>query len=66
MEIVLRNKIIPSKESTHFLEMTLDSRLNWEEIIKKLRVKAKRASNTIKRVAGKKWGSDRKTVQCNM
>ena len=34
MEIMLRNEIIPSKESTQFLGMTLDSRLNWEEQIK--------------------------------
>ena len=50
--------------------MTLDSRLNWEKHVDKLRVKTKRALNTIKVVAGKKWGWDRKTlnktVQCNM
>ena len=43
--------------------MTLDSRLNWEEHINKLRAKAKRALNTIKVVAGKKWGGDRKTLK---
>ena len=60
---MLRNEIIPSKESTHFLGMTLDSRLNWEEHIKKLRAKAKRALNTIKVVAENKWGGDRKTLK---
>ena len=67
---MLRNEIIPSKESTQFLWMTLDNRLNWEEQINKLRAKVKRALNTIKVVAGKKRGGDRKTVkktiQCNM
>ena len=67
---MLRNEIIFSKESAYFLGMTRDSRLNWEEHIKKLRTKAKRALNAIKVVAGKKWGGDRKTikktVQCNM
>ena len=43
--------------------MTLDSRLNWEEHINKLRAKAKRALNTIKVVAGKKWGGDWKTLK---
>ena len=42
--------------------MTLDSRLKWEEHINKLRAKAKRALNTIKVVAGKKWGGDQKTL----
>ena len=36
---MLRNEIIPSTESTQFLGMTLDSRLNWEEYINKLRAK---------------------------
>ena len=55
MEIMLRNKIKPSKESMHFLWMSLNSRLNWKKHIKKLRAKAKRALNTIKVVVGKKW-----------
>ena len=53
---MLRNKVIPSKKSIQFLGMTLDSRLNWEEHINKLRAKAKRALNIIKVIAGKKWG----------
>ena len=36
LEIMLRNEIIPSKENTQFLGMTLDNRLNWEEHINKL------------------------------
>ena len=60
---MLRNKIIPSKESTQFLWMTLDSRLNWEEHINKLRTKAKRALSTIREVAGKKQGGDWKTLK---
>ena len=45
---MLRNEAILSKESAYFLRMTLDSRLNWEEHINKLRAKEKRALNTIK------------------
>ena len=55
LEIMLRNEIITSKENTQLLGMTLDSRLNWEEHINKLRAKAKTVLNTIKVVAGKKW-----------
>ena len=33
IKIMLRNKVISSKESTQFLRMTLDSSLNWEEHI---------------------------------
>ena len=43
--------------------MTLDSRLNWEEHINKLKAKAKRALNTMKAIAGKKLGGDRKTLK---
>ena len=30
IEIMLKNEILPSKENTQFLRMTLDSKLNWE------------------------------------
>ena len=60
---MLRNKIIPYIESTQFLEMTLDNRLNWEDHVNKLRAKAKRALNTIRVVAVKKWGGDWKTLK---
>ena len=46
IDIVLRNIIIPFKDSTQFLGITLDSRLNWEEHINKLRAKAKIALKT--------------------
>ena len=59
LEIMLRNEIIPSKESTQFLEMTLDSK----QIKLWGTYKAKRALNTIKVVAGKKWGGDWTTLR---
>ena len=62
----MRNEIISSKESTHFLGMTLDCRLNWEKHINKLRAKAEKVLNTTKVVAGKKWEGDQKTEQCNI
>ena len=61
MEIILRNQIIPCKQSTQFLGMTLDSRLNLDEHID--RVKAERALKTIKVVAGKKKGKYQRTLK---
>ena len=52
MEIMLRNEKIPSTENIHFLRLTLYSRLNCEEYVKKLTFIAQRALNTIKVVAG--------------
>ena len=51
IEIMLRSKIIPYKESTQSLRMTLHSRLNWEGHINKLRTEVKRKLNTIRFVA---------------
>ena len=53
IEIMLKHQIMLCKESTQFLAMTLDSRLNWEEHINKVRAKAKRAFNFIRMVAEK-------------
>ena len=69
LEIMLRNKVIPSIGSTQFLGITRQQIKLWEHI-NKLRAKAKRALHIIKVVVGKKWGGDRKTlkktVQCNI
>ena len=50
---LLQISVIVSKESTQFLGMTLNSRFNSEEHIKKLKTKAKRTLNTLWVVAGK-------------
>ena len=62
-------QMVPYKENIQLLEMTLDSRLKWEEHINRVGAKAKRALNTVKVVANEKWNVDQKTlksVQCNM
>ena len=43
MEIILRNQIIPYKESTQFWRVTIDSSFNWKKHID--RVKAKTMSS---------------------
>ena len=58
LETTIRNQIIPNKKSTRFLGMALDSRLNWEEHIDRVRT-----INTMKVVAGKKWEEEQKTVK---
>ena len=52
IEITLRNQTMPYKKTTQFLGMILDSRMNWEEHIDRVRAKAKREINAIK-VVGK-------------
>ena len=66
MKITLRNQIIPYEENTQFLRKTRDSRLNWVEHIDRVRAKAKRKTNTIKLVAGKKQGGEYKTLNCTV
>ena len=53
MKITLKNKIIPNKESTQFLD--LDKRLNWEEHIDIVRAKTKTVINTHQSDSSKKW-----------
>ena len=42
MKITLKTKVIPYKESTQFLRLTLNSRLNCEERVDRVRAKAKK------------------------
>ena len=47
LEFIMRNQIIPYKERIQFLQIALDSQLNREEQITKIKVKAKRTLNNI-------------------
>ena len=49
-----------NQENTQFLGMAQKSRLNLEEHINRVRAKA---LNTIKLVAGIKWGGDQKILK---
>ena len=64
MKITLKKQVISYKESTKFLGMTLDSRLNWEEHVDRVRAKAKIALNTIKVVAGSRQKRRRGHKHC--
>ena len=55
IEIMLRNKIVPSKESTQFLRMTLDIRLNWQEH-KQIKSQSKESSKYYKSGSRKEMG----------
>ena len=65
MKITLRNQTITYKESTQFLGIKLDSRLNWnwKEYIYRVTAKGKTALNTINVLAGKMWGRDQITLK---
>ena len=62
--IKIRSQIIPYKESTQFLGMTLNNTLYWEEHIDEVRAKAKKARNFIKKVTTKS-GEEIKKPQKN-
>ena len=53
LEITLKTQTIPYKDTTQFLGMNLESKLNWEEHIVRVRAKTKKALNLIKVVACK-------------
>ena len=57
---MLRVKTIPFKESTQFLGMTLDCRLNWEEQIES---QSKNSIKCYKDSSRKKWEGDWKTLK---
>ena len=67
MEIMLRNEIISSKGSTHFLEMTLDSRLNWEEQINsQSKESIKYFRGCSRKEIGRRLEDPKNTVLCNV
>lgn len=45
-------------ESTRFLGVTFDSKLNWKDHIEQVRISCSKALNLLKVLAGHKWGSD--------
>ena len=58
----LYNKEIPNKESTKFLGVILDRKLNWIPHIQSLKAEALRSLNILRVVSRINYGPDRKTL----
>ena len=58
----LYDKELPTKETTKFLEMTLDRALNFESHINTLKGEIYRAINILRVVTAINYGADRKTL----
>ena len=54
---------IQVRESTQYLGLTIDKRLNWRDHVEQLRAKCTSPVNLIKHLSHLSWGSDRKTLQ---
>ena len=54
---------IQVRESTQYLGLIVDKRLNWRDHVDHLRAKCTSPVNLIKHLSHLSWGSDRKTLQ---
>ena len=62
-ELTLHGNKIQVRESTPYLGLIIDKRLNWRDHVDHLRVKCTSPMNLIKHVSHLSWGADRKTLQ---
>ena len=60
--LTLYNKNIKVSESTLYLGLKVDKRLNWRSHIEHLRAKCIPAVNLLKHLSHLSWGADRKTL----
>ena len=51
------------RESTRYLGLIIDKRLNWKDHVDHLRAKCTSSVNLIKHVSHLSWGADRQTLQ---
>lgn len=61
-QLTLRGSVIEIKESTSYLGLILDKRLNWRNHVEHLRAKCTSATNLIKHLSHLSWGADRQTL----
>ena len=62
-QLTLENQHIQSKDSTLYLGIVLDKRLNWRNHVDHLRARCIPAINLIKHLSHLNWGADRKTLK---
>lgn len=62
-QLVLQGNQIQVRESTPYLGLIIDKRLNWRDHVDHLRAKCTSPINLIKHLSHLSWGADRKTLQ---
>ena len=62
-QLTLHGSRIQVRESTRYLGLIIDKRLNWKNHVDHLRAKCTSSVNLIKHVSHLSWGADRKTLQ---
>ena len=62
-QLTLHVSRIQVKESTRYLGLIIEKRLNWKDHLDHLRAKCTSLVNLIKHISHLSWGADRKTLQ---
>ena len=62
-QLTLHDSRVQVRESTHYLGLIIDKRLNWKDHVDHLRAKCTSSVNIIQHVSHLSWGADRKTLQ---
>ena len=62
-QLTLHGSRVQVRESTRYLGLIIDKRLNWKDHVDHLRAKCTSSVNLIKHVSHLSWGADRKTLQ---
>ena len=63
LQLTLHGSIVQVRESTHYLGLIIDKRLNWKDHVDRLRAQCTSSVNLIKHFSHLSWGADRKTLQ---
>ena len=62
-QLTLHGSRIQVRESTRYLVLIIDKRLNWKDHVDHLRAKCTSSVNLLKHVSHLSWGADRKTLR---
>ena len=62
-QLILHGSRVQVRESTRYLGLIIDKRLNWKDHVDHLRAKCTSSVDLIKHVSHLSWGADRKTLQ---
>ena len=64
-EVTLKidNQEIPREDTPKYLGITLDKKLKWTEHLKNIESRASRRLSLMKKLAGTKWGADRRILK---